>query len=212
MTIRVYLVDDHAMVRNAFKMLLESDAEIKIVGMAGDGRTAVNEVCNMPVDLVIMDITMPELNGIEAISQIKAIKPEVKILVLTMHSTTEHIYRAYQAGASGFLLKEETRDMIQAVHSVINGERLVSTKIADFGNYLYQVSNERSPLDKLSMREREVLQLTVEGKSAEETAIILSLSPKSVETYRTRLKKKLGVNDLPSLVMFAIQHGITPLR
>jgi DNA-binding NarL/FixJ family response regulator len=200
------------MVRDAFKMLLESDQEINIVGMAGDGRTAVNEVCNIPVDLVIMDITMPELNGIEAISQIKAVKPGVKILVLTMHSTSEHIYRAFQAGASGFLLKEETRDMIQAVHSVMKGEKLVSTKIADFGNFLYQVSEERSPLDKLSMREREVLQLTVEGKSAEETAAILSLSPKSVETYRTRLKKKLGVNDLPSLVMFAIQHGITPLR
>jgi DNA-binding NarL/FixJ family response regulator len=212
MTIRVYLVDDHAMVRDAFKMLLESDPEIKVVGMAGDGRTTVNDVCNMPVDLVIMDITMPELNGIEAISQIKAVKPRVKILVLTMHSTTEHIYRAFQAGASGFLLKEETRDMIQAVYSVIKGEKLVSTKIADYGNYLYQMSEERSPLDKLSMREREVLQLTVEGKSADETAVILSLSPKSVETYRTRLKKKLGVNDLPSLVIFAIQHGITPLR
>ncbi len=212
MTIRVYLVDDHAMVRNAFKMLLESDSDIKVVGMAGDGRTAVKEINYLPVDLVIMDITMPELNGIEAINQIKTRKPEIKILVLTMHSTTEHIYRAFQAGASGFLLKEETRDMIQAVHSVIQGEKLISTKIADMGNDLYQVSEKLSPLDKLSMREREVLQLTVEGKSADETATILSLSPKSVETYRTRLKKKLGVNDLPSLVMFAIQHGITPLR
>ncbi len=111
-----------------------------------------------------------------------------------------------------FLFKEETRDLIQAVRSVLSGERPVSSKIAEQSNTLYQMASPRSPLENLSMREREVLQLTVEGQSAEEIAEKLALSSKSVETYRTRLKKKLGVTDLPELVKFAIQHGITPLR
>jgi DNA-binding NarL/FixJ family response regulator len=212
MTIRIYLVDDHALVLEAFKMLLESDPEISVVGMAGNGRTAVAELRKLTADLVIMDITMPELNGIEAIKQIREYDKKVKILVLSMNSTSEHIFRAFQAGASGFLLKEETRDLVQAVHAIMDGERLVSSKLADLDQSLFQAAHPRSPLDALSDREREVLQLTVEGKSAEEIADVLALSAKSVETYRTRLKKKLGVNDLPALVMFAIQHGITPLR
>jgi DNA-binding NarL/FixJ family response regulator len=212
MTIRVYLVDDHALVLHAFKMLLESDPEISVAGMAGNGRIAVAELRKLPADLVIMDITMPELNGIEAIKQIREYDKKVKILVLSMHSTSEHVFRAFQAGASGFLLKEETRDLVEAVHAIMNGERLVSNKLADLDQTLFQASHPRSPIDALSVREREVLQLTVEGKSAEEIAEVLSLSAKSVETYRTRLKKKLGVSDLPALVMFAIQHGITPLR
>ncbi len=212
MAIRVYLVDDHALVLDAFKLLLESDPEISVVGMAGNGRKAVADLRKVQANLVIMDITMPELNGIEAIKQIREFNKEVKILVLSMHSTSEHVFRAFQAGASGYLLKEETRDLVQAVHSIMEGERLVSKKISDFDLTLYQTAHSRSPLDALSNREREVLQLTVEGKSAEEIAEILSLSAKSVETYRTRLKKKLGVTDLPALVMFAIQHGITPLR
>jgi DNA-binding NarL/FixJ family response regulator len=212
MTVRVYLVDDHAVVLEAFKMLLESDPDISVVGMAFDGRTAVAELRKLQADLVIMDITMPELNGIEAIKQIREFNKEIRILVLSMHSTSEHVFRAFQAGAAGFLLKEETRDLVQAVHAIMSGERLVSSKLADLDLLQCQSGYQRSPLDVLSNREREVLQLTVEGKSAEEIAEILVLSAKSVETYRTRLKKKLGVNDLPALVMFAIQHGITPLR
>ncbi len=104
MTIRIYLVDDHALVRDGFKLLLESAPDIQVIGMAGDGRTAVVELQTLPVDLVIMDITMPELNGIEAIRQIRAYKPDLKILVITMHSTSEHVFRAFQAGASGFLV------------------------------------------------------------------------------------------------------------
>ncbi len=212
MTIQVYLVDDHAVVLEAFKMLLESDPEISVAGMAGNGRSAVAELRELAADLVIMDITMPELNGIEAIKQIREFNKEIRILVLSMHSTSEHIFRAFEAGASGFLLKEETRDLVQAVHAIMNGERLVSSRLSDLDMEQYQSAHRRSPLDALSDREREVLQLTVEGKSAEEIAEILALSAKSVETYRTRIKKKLGVSDLPALVMFAIQHGITPLR
>lgn len=208
MTIHVYLVDDHIVVRDAFKMLLESDQDIIVVGMSGDGRTAVEEIHQLEVDLVIMDISMPGMNGIEAIKQIRTFNSDVKIFVLTMHSTSEHIYRAFQAGASGFLLKEETRDLIQAVHAIMQGERLVSSRIADQGLAFNQNPYPISPLDTLSQREREVLQLTVEGKSADEIADVLALSPKSVETYRSRIKKKLRINDLPALVRFAIEHGI----
>lgn len=212
MTHQVYLVEDHVMVRDMMKQVLESDPEIRVVGAAGDGRTAVAEVLKLPVDVVLMDIAMPELNGIEAAKQIRDANKNVKILIVSMHSTSEYVYRAFQAGVNGYLLKEEASDLIQVVKRVAAGERLLSGKIAEQVDMLEQPRIKASPLDALSMREREVLQLTVEGKSAESIAEILSLSAKTVETYRTRLKKKLGVNDLPALVKFAIQHGVTVLR
>lgn len=212
MTHQVYLVEDHVMVRDMMKQVLESDPEIRVVGAAGDGRTAVAEVLKLPVDVVLMDIAMPELNGIEAAKQIRDANKNVKILIVSMHSTSEYVYRAFQAGVNGYLLKEEASDLIQVVKRVAAGERLLSGKIAEQVDMLEQPRIKASPLDALSMREREVLQLTVEGKSAESIAEILSLSAKTVETYRTRLKKKLGINDLPALVKFAIQHGVTVLR
>jgi DNA-binding NarL/FixJ family response regulator len=160
--------------------------------------------------VVLMDISMPELNGIDATRRILNELPEIKVIILSVHSDSEHIFRAFQAGAYGYLLKESAgAEVVNAVHAVITGERYLSQKIANtvLQDYV-RFRQSQSPLELLSAREREVLQLTVEGNSSAEMAARLGLSPKTVETYRSRLMEKLGVRDITELVRFAIKHGL----
>jgi DNA-binding NarL/FixJ family response regulator len=166
---------------------------------------------------VIMDIAMPELNGIEAARQIREVCPTAQVMILSMHSTSEHIFRALQAGARGYLLKESAGvEVAKAIRAVRAGRRYLSQEIAEgmIDDYIQYraVAETKSPLERLSPREREILQLVVEGKSSAEIADMLFLSPKTVGTYRSRLMQKLGIDDLPSLVKFAIQHGLTSLE
>ena len=217
MSIAVFLADDHAVVRDGLRALLEAQADITVVGDAADGRQTVRQVQRLRPDVVVMDVAMPELNGIEATRQIGETCPGVRVIILSMHATAEHVYRAFQAGAQGYLLKDSAgQEVAEAVRAVAAGRRYVSRRLprtlAD--DYMHQrpAAPARSPLERLSPREREVLQLVVEGKSSAEIAEILALSPKTVETYRSRLMQKLGLRDLPSLVKFAVQHGITPLE
>ncbi len=217
MSITVFLADDHAVVRDGLRFLLDAQQDIKVIGVAVNGRDAVRQVTELCPDVVILDISMPELNGIEAAMQIREICPSAQVIILSMHSTTEHVFRALQAGARGYLLKESAGvEVANAVRAVIAGRRYLSEKISDqvFDDYVRQreAAEAKSPLARLSPREREVLQLVVEGKSSTEIAAILFLSPKTIETYRSRLMQKLGISDLPSLVKFAIQHGLTPLE
>jgi len=166
------------------------------------------------VDVALLDIAMPELNGVEATQQMHDAYPSTQVLILSMHSTTEHIFRALQAGARGYLLKDsagaEVADAVRVVHA---GRRYLSQKIAAtvIDDYIAE-RHRTSPLESLSSRERQILQLVAEGKSSTEIAAILFLSPKTVDTYRSRLMHKLDIGDLPSLVKFAIQHGVTPLE
>jgi DNA-binding NarL/FixJ family response regulator len=214
MTIRVLLVDDHAIVRDGLRFLLDAHDEFDVVGGAANGRDAVREARELQPDVVIMDLAMPELNGTEATRQIHDSCPSTQVLVLSMHSTAEHIYRALQAGAQGYLLKESAGpELLAAVRTVHAGRRYLSQKIAEtmVDDYIRE-RHASSPLDSLSARERQILQFTVEGKSSAEAARALCLSPKTVETYRSRMMRKLGVADLPALVRFAIQHGLTPLE
>ena len=217
MSISVFLADDHTVVRDGLKLLLESQPDIKVVGDAPDGRLALQQLGRLRPDVAILDIAMPGLNGIEITEQLKQVAPITKVVILSMHSTPEHIYRALQAGARGYLLKESAgQEVVKAVRSVQGGRRYLSEEISD------QVINgfirhgketaEESPLERLSIREREILQLVVEGKSSAQIAKILFLSTKTVETYRSRLMQKLGIGDLPGLVKFAIQHGLTPIK
>jgi DNA-binding NarL/FixJ family response regulator len=157
-----------------------------------------------------MDVTMPELNGIEATRHLQRLQPSIRVVMLSMHSSSEHVHRAMSAGASGYLLKDAAGDeLIVAVRTVHAGRRYLSRALPPFGTAAHADSTA-SPLDSLSMRERQVLQLVVEGRSSAEIAAQVHLSPKSVDTYRSRLMKKLGVADITGLVKFAIQHGITP--
>ena len=214
MPISVFIADDHAVVRDGLRLLLEAQADMKVVGDAADGRQTVSLVRQLCPDVVVMDIAMPELNGIEATRQIREFCPSAQVVILSMYATTEHIFQSLQAGALGYLLKESAAvEVVNAVRAVHAGNRYLCQKIDDVMVDSYmdyrQTSKIKSPIESLSPREREILQLVVEGKSSAEIAIILSLSQKTVETYRSRLMQKLNIKNIPSLVKFAIQHGLT---
>jgi two-component system, NarL family, response regulator NreC len=214
--IRVFLADDHAVLRDGLRSLLQATAGMVVVGDADDGRVAVREIQRLKPDVVVMDIAMPEMNGIEAARHVVEQVPGCRVLILSMHSSGEHIHRALRAGASGYVLKESAgKELVTAVRAIHAGRRYLSPKILDtlVENYAQTEGprGEPSPLERLSEREREVLQFVVEGKSSADIATRLGLSPKTVETYRSRLMQKLGVPNLPALVKFAIQHGLTPL-
>jgi len=217
MTIKVFLADDHAVVRDGLQALLEGEHDISVVGVASNGRDAVRQVQKFDPDVVVMDIAMPELNGIEATARICEACPSIRVIILSMHDTSEHIFQALKAGARGYLIKESAgKEVIAAVHAVHSGRRYLSQKIEEkvIETYIENRKRvpDRSPLEKLSLREREILQLVVEGKTSAEIAECLFISPKTVETYRSRLMQKLGINDLPGLVKFAIQHGLTSIE
>ncbi|MCB0199123.1 MAG: response regulator transcription factor [Caldilineae bacterium] len=215
--IRVYLVDDHAVLRDGLRFLLEAQEDITVIGDTGTGREALTEVQKLKPDVVIMDVAMPDLNGIEATAQILDTNQETRVIILSMQGTAEHVFRALQAGAQGYLLKESAgRVLVDAVRSVHSGGRYLSTGITEtlVEDYLVQrtTAPAHSPLERLSRREREVLQLVVEGRSSAEIGEMLALSPKTIDTYRSRLMQKLEIGDVPSLVKFAIQHGIISLE
>ncbi len=214
MQINVILVDDHAVVRDGVRHLLEVQPGIRVVGSFSDARVAVGFAKANEFDVAVIDVAMPNLNGIEAARQIHDTCPEAHVLMLSMHSNPEYVYQAFEAGAQGYLLKESAgSEVIDAIKAVHGGKRFLSKKIA--GNSLEHYIRERrlkgSPLGQLSAREREVLQLIVEGKTSVEASLLLNLSPKSVETYRSRLMKKLDIGDMPGLVKFAIRNGLTTL-
>ncbi|MEW6717012.1 MAG: response regulator transcription factor [Chloroflexota bacterium] len=215
--ITVFLADDHAVVRDGLRFLLEAQHDIKVIGDASNGREAVKRVLELCPDIVVMDIAMPELNGIDATQKIVQSCISTQIIILSMHSTSEHISGALKAGARGYILKESAGiEVVNAVRTVHAGHFFLSPKISDgvIDDYVQQVKTISSdgPIASLSFREREVLQLVVEGKSSAEIAKILSISVKTVETYRSRMMLKLGINDIPALVKFAIQYGLTPLE
>ena len=210
MTIRVLLADDHALMREGLRALLTAIPDIEVVGEVRTGREAQWQVLQLDPDVVLMDIAMPDLNGIEAARLIHAKCPAVRIVMLSMHATAEYVYRAFEAGASGYLLKEvAVEEVITAVRTVHEGRRYLSPAVAESVPDL-SAGHARSPVDSLSARERQVLQLVVEGKTSSEIARLICLSPKSVQTYRSRLMMKLSVRDVPSLVKFALEHGLTP--
>ncbi len=206
------------MLRDGLRLLLEANSDLTVVGEADNGRDAVESVRLLHPDVIIMDIAMPLMNGIEATRNIMMFYPSAKVVVLSMHSSTEHICGALDAGARGYLLKETAgREVKDAVIAVRRGYLYLSKKIPEEVISLCKrrMSKEYTPLTplmSLSHREREILQLVVEGHSSAEISRILRLSPKTVDTYRSRLMHKLGITDVTGLVKFAIQHGITPLK
>lgn len=217
MTISIFLADDHAIVRDGLRALLENQPDFSVIGHATNGRDAVQQVIELQPDVVIMDIAMPELNGIEATRQICETMPEIHIIILSIYATNEHIFRALQAGARGYLVKKSAGiEVADAVRAVQAGQRYMSQKISDtvISDYLahHEIKAQNSPLASLTSREQEILQLVVEGKSSADIGKILHLSPKTVESHRSRLMQKLGISGLHNLIKFAIQHGLTPLE
>ena len=216
MTTRVLIADDHTLFREGLRLILSSQPDIQVVAEAASGREAVARCRETGADVVLMDISMPELNGIEAARMLTAAAATPRVIMLSMHATSEHILQSFRAGAAGYLIKEAAgAEVVEAVRAVAAGRRYVSQRVA--GAVIDKLADlaagepVRSAIDSLSARERQVLQLVAEGKSSAEIATVLFLSPKTVETYRSRLMRKLAVGDTAHLVKLAIQHGLTSL-
>jgi two-component system, NarL family, response regulator NreC len=197
--------------------MLGNQPDMEVVGLATNGREAIRMVDQYQPDVAVMDISMPELNGIDAIQQMLPSHPRMKVIVLSIHETKPYVYRALKAGAKGYLIKETAGlEVVDAVREVYRGERYLSQRIADLLTDIsfrsLENSGETSPLEQLSPREREILQLVAEGKTSQEIGERLSISSKTVDTYRSRLMHKIGVEDVAGLVKFAIQHGVISLE
>jgi DNA-binding NarL/FixJ family response regulator len=207
---RVLIADDHAVVRYGLRALLELSG-VEVVAEAGEGREALRLARTLEPDVAILDVTMPGLNGIDAAELLREQCPKTHVVILSMHADREHVHRAFAAGASAYLLKGSAHEeVLAAVRAVEVGHRYLSRELTPLDRADAPGSGKTGPLDSLSRREREVLQLVVEGHSSAQIAAIVHLSPKSIDTYRSRLMKKLDVSDVTALVKFAVQHGLTP--
>src|SRR5579872_907977 len=206
--IRVLLADDHAMVRKGFRLILEAQPDMEIVGEAGNGREAVELSQSLKPDVVVMDVAMPELNGIEATRRLATSSPHTRVLALSMHKDSVYVREILRAGARGYLLKDSVAaDLINAVRAVAQGEGYISPAVSNavLDDYRKHVTN---PIDLLSSREREVLQILAEGKTKKEIAGVLNLSVYTVDAHRGRIMEKLNVHSINELVRFAVRNGL----
>ncbi len=209
--IRVLLAEDHTLVRAGIHALINSFDDITVVAEASDGREAAKQARNARPDVVLMDIAMPGLNGLEATARIVRSCPNTRVLVLTMHSNEEYVVQALRAGATGYLVKEAaTAELHHAISSVARGETYLSPSISRRAVERL-MDNDRTPsssLDQLTPRQREILQLIAEGMSTREIADLLNVSIKTVESHRAQLMERLGIRDVPGLVRLAIREGL----
>lgn len=211
--IRVLLAEDHTIVRKGLRSLLDDEADIQVIGEAEDGRQAVEEVERLLPDVVLMDITMPGLNGLEAARRIKKRFPEVKVVVLTMHANEEYIFQVLRAGASGYLVKQAApAELVWAIQAVHRGDSFlspsISRKVIEDYTRRAEATEVRDSFDRLTGREREVLQLIAEGHTNREIAELLHLSAKTVETHRAHLMGKLDIHNVAELTQYAIRRGV----
>jgi two-component system response regulator NreC len=206
--IRVLLADDHAVVRQGFKMILSAQGDIEIIGEAGNGREAVDLAEQLRPDVVVMDVAMPELNGIEATRRVVASSPHTRVLAMSMHKDSVYVREILRAGARGYLLKDSVAaDLVAAVHAIASGEGYLSPGVSNavLDDYRRHVTN---PIDLLTSREREVLQMLAEGKTNKEIAGVLNLSVYTVDAHRGRIMEKLNLHSINELVRFAVRNGL----
>jgi two-component system response regulator NreC len=206
--IRILLADDHAMVRQGFRLILSSQPDMEIIGEVGNGREALEAVENLHPDVVVMDVAMPELNGIEATRRITAAFPRTRILALSMHKDSVYVREILRAGARGYLLKDSIdSDLLAAVRAVAKGEGYLSPAVSDavLSDYRRHVT---APLDLLTTREREVLQMIAIGKTNKDIATELKLSVYTVDAHRGRIMEKLNLHSAGELVRFAVRNGL----
>jgi DNA-binding NarL/FixJ family response regulator len=206
--IRILLADDHAVVRQGFKMILGAQSDMEIVAEAGNGREAVEAAEKLRPDIVVMDVAMPELNGIEATRRITEASPHTRVLALSMHKDSVYVREILRAGARGYLLKDSPAgDLVSAVRAVASGEGYLSPAVSNavLDDYRRHVTN---PIDLLTSREREVLQMLAEGKTNKEIAGVLSLSVYTVDAHRGRIMEKLNLHSINELVRFAVRNGL----
>jgi two-component system, NarL family, response regulator NreC len=213
MPIRILLADDHTVVRDGLRALLERQPDMAIVGEAADGRDSVRLAEEQSPDVVVMDIAMPNMNGIEATRRILAANPHTAVVILSMHQDESYVLRSLKAGAKGYLLKDSMRsDVLEAIRSVSQGRAFLTRKVSRIMQEDYVRQLERRNLDDsyelLTDREREVLQLVAEGRTNKEVANLLNVSITTVETHRTHILQKLGLHSIPELILYAVRKGI----
>ena len=211
--IRILLADDHTVMRNGLKLLLERQRNLSVVGEASDGRETVRLAEQLSPDVVVMDIAMPNLNGIEAARQIMVANPGIAIVILSMHSDESYVIRALKAGARAYLLKDSAEgDLIAAIHAITDGKSFFSPAISRIlvEDYMRQLEQKHveDTYELLTAREREILQLLAEGKTNKEVAAMLNLSIYTVETHRTHILQKLNLHNVPELILYAVRKGI----
>ena len=207
-SIRILLADDHSVVRHGFRRILDAQEDMEVVGEVSNGREAVEQAGVLQPDVIIMDVTMPELNGIEATRRIAEIVPRARVLALSMHRDSVYVREILRAGARGYLLKDSSEaDLIAAVRAVSQGDGYLSPAVSEavLSDYRKHVTN---PIDMLTSREREVLQLVAEGKTNKEIATGLNLSVYTVEAHRGKIMEKLNLHSASEMVRFAIRNGL----
>ena len=211
--IRIILADDHAVMRRGLRLVLEQQKDFQVVGEASDGREAVNLVESLKPDVAVLDITMPNLNGIEAARQISTKQLRVAIVILSMHADESYVLRALKAGARGYLLKESPEaDFINAIRMVNEGKAFFSPAVSRLlvEDYVRQLQDKdiEDSYELLTTRERELLQLIAEGKSNKDIANMLNLSLYTVETHRSNMLEKLNLHSVPELILYAVRKGV----
>jgi DNA-binding NarL/FixJ family response regulator len=211
--IRIVLADDHTILRKGLRLLLEREADFKVVAEASHGREAIDAVDREVPDLVIMDIAMPMMNGIEATKRVNETHPKTAVIILSVHSDEAYVLRALKAGARGYLLKDSAEsDLIQAVRAVAAGKAYFSPAVSKIlaDDYVRQVREQgvEDPYDLLTARERELLQLIAELKATKEIAELLGLSPHTVDTHRGNLMQKLNIHSIPEVILYAVRRGV----
>ena len=210
---RILLADDHQLMRSGLRLVIEQQPDLTIVGEAADGREAVALAKSVRPDVAVMDISMPNLNGIEAAHQIIQSQPDIAVIVLSMHTDESYVLRALKAGAKGYLLKDSAEaDLIAAVRAVARGKSFFSPAVSKvlLDDYMRKLkrSGAEDAYDLLTPREREILQLVAEGKSNKEVANLLNLSVYTVETHRSNIMQKLNLKGIPELTLYAVRKGI----
>jgi two-component system response regulator NreC len=205
---RILLADDHAVVRQGFKMILSAQTDMEIVGEAANGREAVELAEQLKPDIVVMDVAMPELNGIEATRRVASSLPHTRVIALSMHKDSVYVREILRAGARGYLLKDSgAEDLVRAIRAVAGCESWLSPAVSNavLDDYRRHVTN---PIDLLTSREREVLQMLAEGKTNKEIAVVLNLSVYTVDAHRGRIMEKLNLHSINELVRFAVRNGL----
>jgi len=215
--VRLLVADDHKIFRQGIKKLLEEEPDLQVVGESADGRETVKKATELKPDIVLMDIAMANLNGLEATKQIKKVLPEVKVIMLTMHKNEEYVLQSFQAGASGYILKEgAVEELVSAIRSIYADKSFLSPTVSKtlVDAYLRKMETGKTetPFDLLTDREREVLQLIAEGYTNREVAKQLFISVKTVEAHRAHIMQKLNIHDIAKLVKYAIQKGLVDLN
>ncbi|BAY13160.1 response regulator [Calothrix sp. NIES-2098] len=208
---RILLADNHTLVRAGLRALLQNIQGIQVIAEAGDGREALRLIAEHQPDVVLMDIAMPEMNGLEATAHVVKEFPQVRVIMLSMHANEEYVLQALRIGAMGYLLKDAGISELElAIKAISQGETYLSPAVSKHvvANYLQRVGHESNSLEQLTSRQREILQLIAEGKSTKEIAELLYISVKTVETHRMQLMKRLDIHDVAGLVRYAIRMGL----